>query len=135
VLVREVEESGLLIIGAGGGGVGSSSSSSEEHRSIISLFDLACFGNRALRLGPLRGGIALRIGSTPPRLSIPDELGGREEDTDAVLDEGGLRRTFLLILSRDGNGELGGGGVSVESLPADDLYSSGSSSSSGASAR
>ena len=64
VLVREVEESGLLVIGAGGGGVGSSSSS-EEHRSIISLLDLACFENLALRLGPLRGGIAIGLGSFP----------------------------------------------------------------------
>jgi hypothetical protein len=128
-LVRDVEASGLLVAGGGGGGGVRSSSSSEEHRSIISLFDLACCENLALRLGPLLGGIALGVGSFPLRLPLPDEIGGREDDTDAVLDEGGLRRTFLLILSREGNGEVGGGGVSVESLLAEGLYSSGSSSS------
>ena len=100
------------------------------------MLDLACFGNRALRLGPLLGGIGLSVGSVPCEPSLlPDDIGGRDDDTDAVLDEGGLRRTVRFILSREGNGELGGGGVSIESLLADGLYSSGSSSSSGVSAR
>lgn len=135
VLARDVDARGLLATGGGDGGI-RSSSSSEEQRSIISLLDLACFENRALRLGPLLGGIGLGFGSVPCEPSLlPDEMGGRDDDTDAVLDEGGLRRTVRFILSREGNGELGGGGVSVESLLADGLYSSGSSSSSGVSAR
>lgn len=129
VLVRDVEASGFLVTGGGGGGV-RSSSSSEEHRSITSLLDLACFENRALRLGPLLGAITLGTSPFPTESPLPlDELGGREDDTDAVLDEGGLRRKFLFILSREGNGELGGGGVRVESLLAEGLFSSGSSSS------
>ena len=134
-LARDVEARGFLATGGGGGGV-ESSSSSEEQRSIISLLDLACFENRALRLGPRLSGIALGIVSAPREPSLlPDEMGGRDDDADAVLDEGGLRRTVRFILSREGNGELGGGAVSVESLLADGLYSSGSSSSSGVSAR
>jgi hypothetical protein len=71
-LVREVEASGLLATGGGSGGV-RSSSSSEEHRSIISLFDLTCFENLALRLGPLLGGISLGNGSFRLRHSLSDE--------------------------------------------------------------
>lgn len=127
-MVREVEASGLLVI-IGGGGV---ASSSEEQRSITSLLALACFVNRALRLGPLLGDIGLGVGSPPLVPFLPvDEVGAREDDIDALVEEGGVFRVIRLILSREGSGELGGGGVRVELLLDGGRYSSGSSSSSG----
>ena len=133
--VRDVEARGFLDAGAAGDR-GEEGSSSEEQRSIMSLVVLACFENRALRRGPLLGDIGFGVGwfSLVP-FPLLDETGGRDDDTDAVVDEGGLRRTFLLMIAVDGSGELGGGGVREELLLADGVDSSGSSSSSGVLAR
>jgi hypothetical protein len=50
---------------------------------------------------------------------------------EAEFEEGGVLLTFFLIRSKDGRGELGGGGVNVELLLDGGLYSIVSSSSSG----
>lgn len=133
-LVLDVDARGLLGVGADVGG-GTTGSSSEEQRSITSVVALACFENRALRLGPLlgdggRGDESLILAPILPE----EEVGWREED-DAVVDEGGLRLILLFNSSRDGSGELGGGGVSVEVILILGRCSSGSSSSSGDEAR